>query len=500
MCFRGRVSSATLAFGASILVFAGLLGALYFMQRHGGDTSAPGGELMVYCAPAVKVPVEAIRDRYRALTGTAVRIQFSPSQSILTSAEIARRGDLFIPADDSYTETARKKNLIDESIPLLKMRAVIVVKKGNPKRIKGLGDLSRDGVRTVLAGEAAAIGALLKRELDKTGAWEALAKKATFVGSVSEAASAVTISADASILWLSMLPQFPGLESVEDPALAGVTAHVSVSVLKSSTQPTAALRFARFVAASDQGLSVFEQNGYETEAGDAWEAEPRITLFAGAMLRPAIETTLNEFEAREGAHVTRVYNGCGILVAQMRAAEKSMPDGYFACDRSFMAQVADLYLDARDVSTNRLVILVPKGNPLNIKTMRDLVRPGLKVGVGHEKQCALGQLTATTFKMTGLLDQAMKNVKVQAPSGDMLVNQLLTGSLDAVVAYVSNAAAAADKLDAIPVDVPCAQATQPLAVAKNSKHRRATERLMAALAAPVSRARFLELGFGWKGK
>jgi ABC-type molybdate transport system substrate-binding protein len=496
--FAGRVSAAVLAFAASILIVAGLLGALYFMKPSTGGANSPGGELMVYCAPAVKVPVEAIRDQYQALTGTPVRIQFSPSQSILTSAEIARRGDLFIPADDSYTATARKKNLIDESIPLLKMHAVIVVKKGNPKQIKGLSDLSREGVRTVLAGEAAAIGALVKRELELNGAWDALAKKATFVGSVSEAASAATISADASIVWNSMLPQFPALEGLEDAALAGVQAHVSVSVLKFSAQPTAALRFARFLAAGDKGLGVFAKNGYETEAGDEWEAEPQLTLFAGAMLRPAIETTLNEFEAREGVRVTRVYNGCGILVAQMRAGENAVPDGYFACDSSFMKQVADLYLDARDVSTNRLVILVPKGNPLNIKTMKDLVRPGLKVGVGHEKQCALGQLTATTFKMTGLLDQAMKNVKVQAPTGDMLVNQLLTGSLDAVVAYASNASAAAEKLDAIPVDVPCAQATQPLAVAKNSKHRRTTERLTEALSSPASRARFEALGFGWK--
>ena len=37
--------------------------------------------------------------------------------------------------------------------------------------------------------------------------------------------------------------------------------------------------------------------------------------------RVAIEESLREFEAREGARVTRVYNGCGILTAQIRAAD-----------------------------------------------------------------------------------------------------------------------------------------------------------------------------------
>jgi len=35
--------------------------------------------------------------------------------------------------------------------------------------------------------------------------------------------------------------------------------------------------------------------------------------------------------------VTRVYNGCGILVGQMQAGAK--PDLYFACDAQFMAMV-----------------------------------------------------------------------------------------------------------------------------------------------------------------
>ncbi len=43
----------------------------------------------------------------------------------------------------------------------------------------------------------------------------------------------------------------------------------------------------------------------------------------------------------------------------------------------------------------------------------------------------------------------MKNVAVQSPTGDMLVNQLRTGSLDAVVVYISNATYAGDEVEAI---------------------------------------------------
>src|SRR5262249_22518540 len=183
-------------------------------------------------------------------------------------------------------------------------------------------------------------------------------------------------------------------------------------------------------------------------------------------------------------------------VAQMRAGER--PDAYFACDQSFLAQVNDLFLDGVAVSTNRLVILVPKGNPNAIKSLKDLGKPGLRVGVGHEKQCALGVLTQQTLRQGGFQDPVMKNVVVQTPTGDMLVNQLRTGSLDAVVAYLSNATSAADELQAIKIDVPCAVAVQPIAVGKDSAFKQLTGRLLDALRSRASHERFEAFGFHWQ--
>ena len=54
-------------------------------------------------------------------------------------------------------------------------------------------------------------------------------------------------------------------------------------------------------------------------------------------------------------------------------------------------------------------------------------------------------------------------------TGDLLVNQLLTGSLDAVVCYVSNVALNTEKIEGIPVlGIPCAAPQQPVAIAKGS--------------------------------
>ena len=95
----------------------------------------------------------------------------------------------------------------------------------------------------------------------------------------------------------------------------------------------------------------------------------------------------------------------------------------------------------------------------------------------------------------------MKNVVVQTPTGDMLVNQMRSGSLDAAVAYLSNAAGAADYLDAIRIQgIPCSVATQPFAVAKDSAHKQLAERLLAAIRAEASQERFTSEGFRWLGR
>ena len=497
-CAYGKINTAWNIFLASVAVF----GVLAWMLWEPESKSNAGDALIVYCAPAVKVPAEAVAQEYERAYGTKIQFQFGQSGTLLGQVEIAHKGDVFLPADDSYNDLANSKNLIAEMFPIAKMHGQIVVRKGNPKKIQALADLSRPDVKVTLAGEAAAIGKLTRLELEKQNLWEPLAKKAISSGAVTEVATAVTTgAADAGVIWNSMLGQYPALESVDDPAISAVHASVSAAILRSSKNPTAALHFARYLAAQDKGLQQFKKAGYDVAAGDAWVDHPELKLFAGAMLKPAIEKTIAEFEAREGARVTCVYNGCGILVSQMRAAQgTAMPDAYFACDRSFMTQVADLFLDAEDVSQNQLAILVPKGNPHGIKQLKDLGKPGLRVGVGHEKQCALGALTATAFKTGGVFDGVMKNVKVQLPTGDGLVNQVLTGALDAVVAYISNASSSKDKLDAIAIDIPCALAVQPMALSKDSHNRQIAARLMQALQSAESRERFETQGFTWKAK
>lgn len=469
-------------------------------RSSGAVTQTPQEPLIVFCAASNRPVLEAIKRDYEAECGGKLQIEYGPSQTLLATHEVTQTGDLFLPADESFIQQAQAKKLVQEILPLARMQAVLAVAKGNPKKIESLDDLLKEDVKLVQANpEAAAIGVMTKAELSKLGKWEPLAAKSAYKTTVNEVANDLKVgAADVGIVFDAVLHPLPHLEALRVAELNPIVAHVSLSVLRSSKQPQRALHFARYMQAANRGLKRYREFGFEpVEVADEWTEKPELKLFAGSMLRPAIEETIKRFEDREGVDVSRVYNGCGILVTQMKAGQ--IPDAYFACDAEFMQQVNDFFPRPTEVSQNELVILVPKGNPRGIKTLKDLGKPGLRVGIGHEKQCAMGWLTQKTFAEGKVQEEVMKNVSVQTPTGDMLVNQMKTGSLDAAVAYLSNAAGSADVLDAVRIkDIPCSVATQPFAVANGSRFPRLAERLSAALKSAESRERFLNEGFRWK--
>lgn len=468
-------------------------------QQGSSANGKPQEALMLYCAASNRSVIEAIIAQYKAECGRDVQVQFGPSQTLLTSLEVSGKGDLFLPADSSYIDMAKEKNLVAEVLPLAKMNAVVAVAKGNPKNIQSFDDLLKPEIKLVQANpDAAAIGKVVREKMQSQGLWDQLSKATVaFRMTVNDAANDVALgAADAAIVYDAVLHGNSKVDAIKIKELDGATSDVCLAVAKSTTQAPDALHFARYASANDRGLKHYASGGFETLPGDQWSDIPELSIFAGSMLRPAIEKTIIAFEHREGVRVNRVYNGCGILVAQMQAGQH--PDAYFACDKEFMDKVPDLFPAPVDISQNELVILVQKGNPHNIKNLRDLGNAGLRVGIGHEKQCAMGWLTQNTLREGGVEQVVMANVKVQSPTGDMLVNQMQTGSLDAAVVYLSNAAGAGEKLDAVRIfGLPCSVATQPFAVAIDSPRPRLAGRLFERIQSAESKSTFLAEGFRW---
>ncbi|MCF7732970.1 MAG: substrate-binding domain-containing protein [Akkermansiaceae bacterium] len=459
--------------------------------------------LLVHCAAGLREPMTEIARQYEREFGIPIHLQFGGSGALETQLELAG-GDLFLPADESYILSTRAKGLVRETLPVTTLTAGIVVPKGNPKNLRSLDDLARPGLRLSLADRSAAIGRHTWAVLEQSARLpdfqaNVIVTKPTVNNIVEDVA---TGAVDATLAWHTVARTFPDVEWLPASEFASHPTTVCLGILTSSSAPARALHFARYLTAADRGLKVFGAAGFTIpEIADEWVDTPELTLFSGSMLRPAIQQRIREFEQREGCRITTVFEGCGTLVAMMKDGG-AKPAAYFSCDTKFLDMVSERFGPSTVVSSNRIILLVPKGNPKQLKSLGDLTGPGLKLGLCDPEKSALGYLTRLMLERSQLgvpLDQS-GNIALLSGKGDDLVNAMQARSLDAALVYRSNALASPPILESceiIALDDPLATATQPFAVALDTRFPCLAARLGSYLYDPSARARFEELGFSW---
>jgi molybdenum ABC transporter molybdate-binding protein len=509
----GRINPLWLLVVAGAAAVAGLVLLLRVDFGLLQPPTGPGGigparRLALYCAAGLRFPAEEIARMYEQEYRIAVEIQFGGSDTLLNQIEVNKfdTGDLYLAADDWYADEARQRGLAAETIPVAHQGLVIVVRQDSPKQIAGIRDLLAADVRVALANpDQAAIGRAAKRALEQVPLdggtlWSRLEQHVTkhgvFKPTVNEVASDVKIgSVDAGIVWdatVRMPAYRDELHAISVPELEHETDLVSICVLNSSRQPTAALKFARYLSARDRGLPVFEQHGLKPVVGDVWSERPEITFFCGSVNRRAVEQIIAEFQQREDATVNTIYDGCGILTSRMQTIdgqrpEQGFPDVYMACDRYYLENVKQWFQDAVDVSDTEIVIAVPKGST-KVRSLADLVGPGIRVAVGEPSQCTIGALTRRLLVKEGLYDQLKVKqnepgeVVVEKSSSALIVPDVVTGHVDAAVAYMTDVKANLDTVDVVRFDSPLNVAIQPFSLAKTSDHKYLGRRLFQRLA------------------
>ena len=483
-----------------------VVGVSAFLLSLGGPGQAPEGQkLVMFCAAGIRVPVEEVAAEYEEKYGVHIELQYGGSNTLLNQIQVNKYGtsDLYLAADDFYTDKAHEAGLAKERLSIAYMRPVIAVAKGNPKNIQSIQDLLKDNVRVSMGSpDQAAVGRAVRKRLkayqaDDSDLWTKLEARVTEIGvfkpTVNDVANDVVIgTADAGIVWDSTvaMPKYgEKLMAIPVDELDGDPNLISICVLTSSTQPTAALKFARYLSARDRGLPVFKKYGMRPVDGDIWVENPEITFFCGAINRRAIAQIVEEFSKREAVTVNTVYDGCGILTGRMKAIdgqspELGFPDVYMACDRYYLDNVKEWFQDDANVSDAEIVIVVPKGSD-RVKTPEDLLKPGVRVSIGQPEQCTIGALTRRLLTEQGLYEKLKQKQKqdgevvVEKSSSALLIPDVVAGHADATIAYITDTIATRKDIDIIPIKSPLNLAIQPFSIARTSVHKHLVRRLFA---------------------
>ncbi len=489
---------------ALLLGAAVLTGLLIWLMSSGSSSRTVNPDtLIVYAAAGMRVPVEEIAQQYEEEYGVTLEIQYNGSNTLLNQLQTDKfnQADVYLAADDFYTDKAVGLGLAIDTMPLAHQYPVVAVRKDSAKKIATLDDLLRDDVRVAIANpDQAAVGKATRRQLSAltvggSNRWEQLeqhvTKSGVFKPTVNDIATDVKIGTiDAAILWNSTvaMPRYKeDLVGIDLSELAGAHDLISVAVLQSSTDLPSAYRFARFVAARDKGLKIFAKYGTEPVDGDVWQEQPEVNFFCGAVNRRTTEQIVEEFQAQEGVVVNTIYDGCGILTSRMKGIEEQsqaqgFPDVYMACDLHYLENVRDWFQESANVSDVELVMVVPKGST-KVESLSDLIKPEIRVAVGEPSQCTIGVLTRRMLQEEGLYDdfvqkqQGDKVMVIEKSSSAHLVPDVVTGHVDAAIAYHSDVLPNADEVDVIHIQSPLNLAIQPISIAKTSEHKYLLRRL-----------------------
>ena len=239
-------------------------------EKRGPEKRTDGSRsLLVFCGAGLRPPMVELAERFERETGAAIRMDYAGHQVLLSKIKLSRQGDIYMPGDRRYVDLAAEEGLILSRERICYFVPTILVQKGNPKRISGLHDLARPGVRLGLGNpEACAIGRISKRIFERNEVpWPDVQRNLLFQSAtVSELGMQIQAqSLDAVIVWDAVAECYARHgEQVPIPVRRNVISTVEAGVLKYTQDEPLVRRFLEFVV-SEQGGRIFRKHGYRVE-------------------------------------------------------------------------------------------------------------------------------------------------------------------------------------------------------------------------------------------
>lgn len=262
--------------------------------------------LVFYVGGTMQPAMAELSKIYEAKTGQPIEIDKRGSGQLLASIRTEKSADIFICHDPFMDELmeGKKGQLGIDAWTVSQITPVIVVQKGNPHNIKGIGDLMGKNIKVVVTDlKYSTCGHMLPTMFGKAGVEIVQKGKRVFLkkGDVekdivtyrSGGRTADTIKNrkfDAGIVWNAVAhlrgdavevvsigkclpaPKVDAITSATHKVRDISRIRVTIATLTCSKRPEASRKFAEFVA-SDEGQKMFKKYGFTDVGGAVKEYE-----------------------------------------------------------------------------------------------------------------------------------------------------------------------------------------------------------------------------------
>ena len=130
--------------------------------------------IKVLCGTSFRPPMEEVVRQYEQQTGKHVALAFGGSEDHLPKVKLKSIGDVFV-SHTPYIQYTQDAGALLREVVVGYMAPVLVVRKGNPKKIERFEDLAQPGLRVALTNpEYSTCGEMVFELLEKKGIKDAV--------------------------------------------------------------------------------------------------------------------------------------------------------------------------------------------------------------------------------------------------------------------------------------------------------------------------------------
>lgn len=222
-------------------------------------------------------------------------------------------------------------------------------------------------------------------------------------------------------------------------------------------------------------------------AGAASAARPQLTVYAASSLTnvfPAIDSQERYSFGGSNALATQIVQGAPADV--FASANMTLPKQLFQ-NGSCSKPVA--------FTRNRLVIVVPRNNPANIRSIYSLTKPGVKIDIAA-KGVPVGNYTLQVLQNMNLTNAVMKNVVSQETDVREVLAKVALGEVDAGFVYSTDAKTVHRKVRVVKIPAWAQPKVQyGICVVSSSSHKSAARAFIRRVLSKAGQRKLHEFGF-----
>jgi len=206
------------------------------------------------------------------------------------------------------------------------------------------------------------------------------------------------------------------------------------------------------------------------------KGEREMLFHAGVGQRSSLMDIKKVFEARHpDVCINFSFKGSGYFIADVARSKEGdlyLPGEEFYMLQAYERGLVQKYDPVKDVAAYFMVVIAtPKGNPAGIRKVEDFARPGLRVGLGNPKACAIGIWDEKIFERAGIWEEVRKNQVQSAKCIAEALTGVQHGAVDAALVWSSTAVLALNDIEIIPLEPKYRGFVKlPVAVTTFSKH------------------------------